>query len=107
MADETVVEQEVPVVEPVIEPLKQVKDENISDLPYHTKETEKLAEERIASLPVEPAPYEFKANGYTVKEAEVGKLEIFMVTADGFEKGFASQREAEIYVTTHAPLIKS
>ena len=28
------------------EPLKQVKDENVSDLPYHNKATEKIAAER-------------------------------------------------------------
>ena len=35
------------------EPLKQVVDENYSDLPYHNKETEKIQAERAA---VEPDP---------------------------------------------------
>ena len=44
------------------EPLKQVKDENVSDLPYHNKQTEKIAEERAkpkpepVKAPVAPVP---------------------------------------------------
>ena len=39
------------------EPLKQVVDENYSDLPYHNKETEKIQADRAKELaePQKPA----------------------------------------------------
>jgi len=37
------------------EPLKQVVDENYSDLPYHNKETEKIQADRAKEL-AEPQP---------------------------------------------------
>jgi hypothetical protein len=132
MADETVAQptvQAAPVAHPAtpvtaavaqpvtlkasaIEPLKQVKDENASDFPYHNKATEKIAVDRAKEVKTDK-PYEYKANGYTVTEKDAVVAEgaapakTYVVTADGFEHGFADKRSAEIYVTTHAPFIKS
>ena len=137
MADETVaasvqaapVAQAAPVVQPIqpVQPATTVKPSaigqdgltneqrmknlNISDLPYHTHETEQKA--KAAKDNKADKPYVFKANGYTVVEKEypaVGELPaktLYVATADGFERAFTDKRSAEIYVTTHAPFIKA
>lgn len=84
----------------------------VSDLPYHNKTTEKLAIDRAKEVKADK-PYAFRANGYTVTEKDAVVAEgadakkVYVVTADGFEASFADKRSAEIYVTTHAPFIKS
>jgi hypothetical protein len=91
---------------------QRMKRLNLSEVPYHTYETEQKAIAAAKALPVNK-PYVFKANGYTVtdKDAVVpegadAKKE-YVVTADGFLHTFADKRSAEIYVTTHSPFIKS
>lgn len=102
-----------------IEPKSAKVDENVSNIPYHTKETAQIAADRAEELKnQEDKPYEYKVNGYTVTEFEdtpkiaAGdkpgelidgeKTTKYKVTADGFEKVFIGKREAEIFVETHA-----
>lgn len=104
---EQITQQPVTLKPSAIEPLTTVKDENVSDLPYHNKETEKLAEDRAKDAPADK-PYEFRANGYSVAEVEGkdGLRATFVVSAEGFERAFTDRRSAEIYAETHAPFIK-
>lgn len=111
--DESLLEQkpeevETSTVDP--SPVEETKEErmkrlNISDLPGHTYETEQIQKQRQEELAKEdPKPYEFKANGYTVTEIEGkdGLPATYLVTAEGYEKGFGNKREAEIWAETHA-----
>lgn len=106
--DHPAAEQQVTLKPSAIDPVAPVKDENVSDLPYHNKETEKIALDRAADVQADK-PYEFKANGYTVTEVEGkdGLPMTYSVTAEGFERGFADKRDAEIYAETHARFIKA
>lgn len=95
------------------------KDPNLKDtdlgssaLPYHTAETEKIAEERAAEVADQPEkPYEYKRNGYTVTEVDSqvikGAKQYKIISAQdaSFEHYEDNKRAAEIYVETHAPLI--
>ena len=89
----------------------ETKDErkkrlNISDIPYHTYETEQAMIARDKEVAdAGPVAYEYKANGYTVTEVEPETkdgLKKYKVTAEDFEKVFLGKRDAEIYVETHA-----
>ncbi len=83
---------------------ERMKRLNLSDLPYHTYESEqamKASHEEVKAKG--DVPYEYKANGYTVTEVDDKDLPAkYKVTADGFEKFFAEKRDAEVYVETHA-----
>jgi hypothetical protein len=79
------------------------KPEQVEALPpYHNAETAKIAEDRAKD--VEDKPYEFVANGYTVKEVkgENGLPDTYVVTAEGFELSLPTKNAAEVYATTHS-----
>lgn len=93
-----------------VEVTKPKEEYTGSDALYHTKETAKIAEERAKEIEDAPEkPYEYTANGYTVKKVDTkkGEEEKWEVTAEGdFKRGFLSQRDGEIYAETHSPLHK-
>jgi hypothetical protein len=95
----------------------RMKRLNISNLPGHTYETEHISKQRQDELKSQDSKdYEYKANGYTVSEFEQDEPEgvgddyepvkAYKVTAEGFEKVFASKNEAAMFVETHAAQFK-
>ncbi len=97
-------------------PEDRMKRLNLSAIPYHTYETEQIAKAAAAKAPKD-VPYKYEANGYTVEEREYKTAKDaglpkdteefvpytrYVVTADGFEKGFETKQAAEMYARTHA-----
>lgn len=87
---------------------------NISDIPGHNYETEQIQKDRAKEIAdADPKPYEYRKNGYVVKEIEGANQlasdpkdanTLYEVTAgEDFKQVFNTKRAAEIYAETHAP----
>lgn len=115
MADDQVIDQpqteqpqgDVTIKASAIEP--NPKPGTQPDLPpYHTAETHEIAKSRAEELKGQDKPYEYCANGYTVREVDAAEGvttdngKVYEVTAGEFQTTFTTKRAAEIYAESHA-----